>query len=143
MGVPTAPLSGPSVSMLCRSSLGEPADSGINSPPSGPLPPSLCWSCHDNQSSSSLPKTLQKQLRPGLGGKGQRPGIRVTTRKARGSVSYRWPPKEVLSWELGICNRSEAESGGVIIVQKDFSLSSIFRILTAYIWPRSFSTVSI
>lgn len=26
----------------------------------GPLPPSLCWSCHDNQSSPSVPKTLQR-----------------------------------------------------------------------------------
>lgn len=51
-----APLSGSSAFVLCRSPLREPADSGINSPHSGPLPPSLCWSCHDNQSSPSMPK---------------------------------------------------------------------------------------
>lgn len=50
----------------------EPADSGINSPHSNPLPASLCWSCHDNQSSPFMPKTPQKQqqkLHPPLEGK--------------------------------------------------------------------------
>lgn len=43
----------------------------------GPLPPSLCWSCHDNQSSTSMPKTLRKQqqkLQPPPGEKGAREG---------------------------------------------------------------------
>lgn len=90
MGRP-GPSSGPSVSILSRSPLAEPADGGINSPPSGPLPPSLSWGCHDNQSSPWMPKTLQKQqqrLHPQLQGKRVTAGVRTTAREACGPVFY-------------------------------------------------------
>lgn len=89
---------GPSVSILSRSPLGEPADGGINSLPSSPLPASLCWGCHDNQSSPWMPKTPQKQqqrLHPQLEGKKVTASVRTTAREARGGIPSPQPPRRV------------------------------------------------
>lgn len=127
---------GPSVSILSRSPLGEPADDGINLPPSGPLPPSLCWGCHDNQSSPWMPKTPQKQqqrLHPQLEGKRVTASVRTTAREACGGIPLHNPPEE---WEPGICKQLKAEWVGWSF--PPFPVSSP----TTYIHPRNFSTVS-
>lgn len=100
----------PSVSILSRSPLGEPADDGINLPPPGPLPPSLCWGCHDNQSSPLDAKNTAKTTAKAPPSARGKEGNSQCQNNSQGDV---WrhtlstqPPEE---WEPGICKQLKAE----------------------------------
>lgn len=120
------PFSGPSVSILCRYSLGEPAHGGIKSPPSGSLLPSLWWSCHDNQShpdAKTIAKTTTKAP-PSARRKegkvqvlGQRQGRHVVRRSTLSTA-----PQKKHMWESGDPQPAGGRVGGAVF-------SSISRIL--------------
>ena len=120
------PFSGPSVSILCRSPLGEPAHGGINSPPSGPLLPSLCWSCHDNQSHPDAKNTAKTTTKAPPSarrkeGKGQVLGQRQGRHVVRCSTLSTAPRKKHM-WESGDPQPAGGRVGGAVF-------SSISRIL--------------
>lgn len=115
-------------------------------PHSGPLPLSLCWGCHDNQSSPWMPKAPQKQqqkLHPQLLMKGSNDqALGQGRHRVQRSTLLRSPQERCRVGTEGsrTCPRqSRWGSNG----PRDFSFASISTSSpTAYICPSSFSTGS-